>query len=453
MASAAGSSTAVQAGRSGPSHTNQGLSTTDEIVTQIRTTDNVADLNLRLKNVASAKDVRQTFLSGLLSSGQDPLETLELPRHTLGYLYILSARLQATTVPKPALTVIQEFCSLFDPPQARLAPDQVTALANGIVQVSQEADNLKVALSPLYKLVTRYPPSLSHLTTLHRMFVMTCVGTQHFSAALPVLSVPITNIDLTISDLTYNDNLIYHYAGGVAFGALKRWREAEEFFEICASSPAQVPAAIQLEASKKLVLVQLILYGQTVPPPRYTNPNLTRLLKNSPYGKYIKAYPLPRSALYAAIEKDNELFTNEKNLGLIHQTIDRAPRWLIKKLISTYLTLGLADIAKEVSIDSEDEIRDIIVNMIESGEISASISADGTVTFLDPILQISKAEVDKVLKQAQEQSKLLLGLERAMNSNKDYLTKAVKHKDEAWGPDDDMYNAGGGGGWVEESVM
>lgn len=87
------------------------------------------------------------------------------------------------------------------------------------------------------------------------------MATRHFTVALPVLSVPITHIDTSLSDLTYNDNLVYHYAGGIALGALKQWRKAEEFFEICVSAPAQVPAAIQLEAYKKLVLVQLIQYG------------------------------------------------------------------------------------------------------------------------------------------------------------------------------------------------
>jgi COP9 signalosome complex subunit 3 len=79
--------------------------------------------------------------------------------------------------------------------------------------------------------------------------------------ALPVLEIPITEIDISLGDLHYNDNLVYHYAGGMAFAALKKWEEAEEFFEICVSSPAQVPAAIQLEAYKKLTLVQLISRG------------------------------------------------------------------------------------------------------------------------------------------------------------------------------------------------
>ena len=76
-----------------------------------------------------------------------------------------------------------------------------------------------------------------------------------------MLQIPITEIDSSLGDLHYNDNLVYHYAGGLAFAALKRWEEAEEFFEICVSSPAQVPAAIQLEAYKKLTLVQLISRG------------------------------------------------------------------------------------------------------------------------------------------------------------------------------------------------
>ena len=79
--------------------------------------------------------------------------------------------------------------------------------------------------------------------------------------ALSTLQIPITEIDNSVGDLHYNDNLVYHYAGGIAFAALKKWGEAEEFFEICVSSPAQVPAAIQLEAYKKLTLVQLISRG------------------------------------------------------------------------------------------------------------------------------------------------------------------------------------------------
>ncbi|KAI0945208.1 hypothetical protein AcW1_001483 [Taiwanofungus camphoratus] len=442
----------------GSSQSSEGSLSIDVIVTQVTTSNNASQLNGLLRTFAT-NDARDSVLATMLSSGEDPLSVLDAERHTIGYLYILSARLNSAASTKPSVEVVEDFCRRFDPVQARLAPDRVTSLAKDIIRVSQDSGNLKYALGPLYSLVTRYPPTLSHLTTLHPLFLTACVATRFFAAALPLLSTPITIIDTTLSDLSYNDNLVYHYAGGIALGALRRWKEAEEFFEICASSPAQVPAAIQLEASKKLVLVQLILYGHTVSPPKYTNPSLQRLLKASPYGSFIKAYPQQVAQLQNIVAKDNELYNTERNSGLINQAIERAPRWLIKKLTSTYLTLGLSDIGKEVGIDSEDEVRAIIVSMIESDEINASISADGTVTFSDPVPHISKGEIDQMLKQAQEQGKMLLELERAMNTNKDYLTKAVKHKDDAgWGPDEDMFSSPsggshGGGSWVEDSVF
>ena len=50
-------------------------------------------------------------------------------------------------------------------------------------------------------------------------------------------------------------------------------------------------------------------------------------------------------------------------------------------------------------------------------------------TFSDPVPQISKVDVDRMLRQAQEQTRLLYELERTMNANRDYLTKVRCHPD------------------------
>lgn len=124
---------------------------------------------------------------------------------------------------------------------------------------------IKYALQPLYDLTTRYPPSLSHLTPLHSLFLTSIVRSRHYTLALPLLRTPITTISTTLSpDLTYNDNLVYHYSGGVVWAVLKKWSEAEEFFEsvVCAPGQGGVGSALQLEALKKLVLVQLISKGK-----------------------------------------------------------------------------------------------------------------------------------------------------------------------------------------------
>jgi len=435
----------------GPSTTTQSMqnapASLDQLIQFLISEQETSQIQQTLKNFM--KDVREPILASLLPTGQDPLDLLDPATHTLGFLYILSARLTVPGAPPSQQSTVESFCRVFNPEQARLAPDRVTTLAKAIVRAS--GDNLKYALGPLRDLTTRYPPNSSYLTTLHPIYLNACITTRHYTAALPILSAHILNVDTALSDLHYNDNLVYHYAGGVALGALKRWREAEEFFEIVVTAPAQVPAAIQLEALKKLALLQLILYGKASPPPKYTHSILIRQLKNSPYFAFAKAYPLTINNLSNFVLKDEELYRTDKNFGLIQQAIARAPRWLIKKLTLTYLTLGLGDIASQIGVASEEEVRALILDMAQSDEINASISVDGTVTFAESVAQFSKAEVDSALAQAQAQSQLLLQLERDMNLSKEYIAKALKHKDEAWGaPDEDMYNIPSSGGWGDD---
>ena len=57
-------------------------------------------------------------------------------------------------------------------------------------------------------------------------------------------------------------------------------------------------------------------------------------------------------------------FSQERNTGLVQQAIDRAPRWSIKKLTATYLTLGLSEIGKTVGIESEEEVRKVVLDMV-----------------------------------------------------------------------------------------
>ena len=51
-------------------------------------------------------------------------------------------------------------------------------------------------------------------------------------------------------------------------------------------------------------------------------------------------------------------------MGLIQQAAQRAPRWVLKKLTATYVTLHLSDIGKAVKIDGEDEVRALLLSMV-----------------------------------------------------------------------------------------
>ena len=122
---------------------------------------------------------------------------------------------------------------------------------------------------------------------------------------------------------------------------------------------------------------------------------------------------------------------------------------------------------------------------IACSEITAQISVSGTVTFSDPPSQsqYTKAEVDRILRESEEQASLLKRLEMEMARSREYLSKvrsciglhwllllssitdyyipqAVRSKDEsAWGlsMDEELMFAtdrtGMGGGAFAEDTM
>lgn len=241
-------------------------------------------------------------------------------------------------------------------------------LAKLVIKFAAHCNNPRLALPCLQSLVMRYPPTPAHLTSIHSLFVLQCASTRSFAHALPLLEKwQITDISVNISpDLTYLDNLMYHYTAGVCLAALNKWALAEDYFEICITAPAHgtTISAVQMEALKKLKLVQLIRTGTASPLPKYTNSSLLRAFRNTPYNSFIQAYPSQGDALRALVEKERNLFSNERNLGLITQALQRGPRWQVKKLTATYVTLSFAEIGRQVGIASEDDVRDLVLSMV-----------------------------------------------------------------------------------------
>jgi COP9 signalosome complex subunit 3 len=47
--------------------------------------------------------------------------------------------------------------------------------------------------------------------------------------------------------------------------------------------------------------------------------------------------------------------------------MDTAPRWNIKRLTDTYLSLSLAEIGKEIGVESESAVRSLVIGMVGLG--------------------------------------------------------------------------------------
>jgi predicted small integral membrane protein len=98
--------------------------------------------------------------------------------------------------------------------------------------------------------------------------------------------------------------------------------------------------------------------------PKYTHPLLLRLFKATPYTAFINAYPHNTALMREIYEKERQTFQADKNVGLLQQAAIRAPRWVLKKLTATYVTLHLSDIGRVVKIDSEDGVRALLLSMV-----------------------------------------------------------------------------------------
>jgi len=183
----------------------------------------------------------------------------------------------------------------------------------------------------------------------------------------------------------------------------------------------------------------LISTGQVSNLPKYTSHHLIRLFKNTPYWTFISAYPNNTQQLREIYEKEKTLFSQERNIGLVQQAINRASRWALKKLTATYVTLHVSDIGKAVKIGSDDEVRALLLSMIESNDICAEISASGSVTFSDPPPQFTKERLDSVLRDIQRQTELLSMLDQEMGKSREFLNKLVKSGD-PWpsAPDEEL---------------
>lgn len=293
----------------------------------------------------------------------------------------------------PSWPAINEFCSVCNVEQLRYAPERgkyqlthhlailthisVILLAKSIVKLANSNDP-RVAIPTLLALATRYPKDPSHLTTIHTQLLILCAQTQSFSMITDFLEAnPITNIAKELTpDLHYTNNLIYHYLAGVSLAAVNKWTLAEDYFEVCITAPAtaQTVSGIQLEALKKLKLVQLISSGSASPLPKYTNGNLLKIFRNTAYNAFVEAYPSKPDVLKRIVEKEKNHFTTEKNMGLLNMALLRAPRWQVKKLTQTYVTLSFADIGRQVGITSEEEVRDLLLSMVRSNKIVLELS-------------------------------------------------------------------------------
>ncbi|GAA5909678.1 hypothetical protein JCM8208_003844 [Rhodotorula glutinis] len=390
-----------------------------------------------------------SILEGKLEGGQDPLQVLDPAKHAVGLLYILNARLTGAADDLGALLrAAQAWVERADMDQARLVPEQVFFLANQLAQIGDATSQYTATVPTLAVLVQRYPYP-GYLTPLHPLFLRVVMKSGMYRAAKDVLMRDIANIDKQLYPVRYQDHLLYHYLGGTVLALLGEYARAAELLEICVSAPGSHVSLIQLDACKKLILVQLVAFGKTQPLPKYTTSAFGQAAKALcvPYAEFATAFTtLDGGRVALASEKGREMFEKDHNAGLVY-VVERSLRSRqIVDLTETYMTLSLGEIASHVGVNPQDEqgLRDVegeLRRMIANRLIFATLSppstassspaaalAATTVSFSDdPEPYLSPETVQRMtnaIEQAQRLDAQWAGEADRVEESKEFATKA-----------------------------
>ncbi|KAJ3045357.1 COP9 signalosome complex subunit 3 [Rhizophlyctis rosea] len=385
------------------------------------------------KALAALKACSPQVLTATLSDGTDPLAVFQPSQSPVIYAAVLHARF-STSGSMALLPFALHFAESADYNQLRWTLEVAVGLAESLGAWAERNSVALSVLKPLILLCGNLGGEHGILTPLHPIMAKYCLLAKHPRAALPILNADITVIDLYSGYLQYQDNLLYHYYGGILYILLKKFDRALDFFQVVVSAPAAVTSAIQIEAHRKYILVSLLLHGKVLSLPKYTAQPVTRTLRNQnvPYEDFAKAYESHNHArVNAEITKYQQAFTNHHNFGLIIQCRESLMRRNIQQLTQTYLTLSLADIAKSVGLKSTEEAERHVLQMIEEGQVHATINhkEGGMVYFRDAPSRFDDQATVRLLNQQIGEANFIAGrvgeLDKRLALTKDYLTKTA----------------------------
>ncbi|XP_074111572.1 COP9 signalosome subunit 3 [Cotesia typhae] len=371
------------------------------------------------------------------------LETLDLQQHSLGILAVLCIKLNLSSghtnseANKLLFTQVQEFILGCNGEQVRFAPDSYAELCHSLTQSLIEMNTPMRGIELLQRAIRKIQLYDSQLTSIHADLCQLCLLAKCFKPALEFLNTDITGVSQEGGQFESKYFLLYYYYGGMIYTALKNYDRALYFFEVCVTVPAMAVSHIMLEAYKKFILVSLILHGKIVNIPKYASQVLIRFIRplSQPYCELATAYSTNScEEVQGVINKYREVFVRDHNLGLVKQVLSYLYKKNIQRLTKTFLTLSLSDVASRVQLPGPADAEKYILNMIEDGEIYATINQkDGMVVFHDDPEKYNSprmlAKLEQEMAACAELDKRVLAMEEEVIVTPQYVRKACGQSD------------------------
>eukprot|EP00357_Protocruzia_adherens_P017490 CAMPEP_0115005668 /NCGR_PEP_ID=MMETSP0216-20121206/20021_1 /TAXON_ID=223996 /ORGANISM="Protocruzia adherens, Strain Boccale" /LENGTH=428 /DNA_ID=CAMNT_0002372063 /DNA_START=42 /DNA_END=1328 /DNA_ORIENTATION=+ len=371
------------------------------------------------------------YLNGNSNDLDRFLKDLDPRLHSLGYLYALHARIDHS---KSLSSKYENFLHNFELFCVHFSRDQVVHCQNKFYKmlrsVSEWLLNAKMPQRGIRSFVyaIRGLAEEGEVTPAHQDLAKLALKSKCYGMVRSVINQNQYTVNVSNTGIKPVDMLLYNYYRGMLFIGLKEYGKALNSFLISITTPSKVLHAAAIEAYKKYLLVSLKLHGKVIPLPSYTPPLVNKFVKKltTPYQDLANAfskYDIPKFAAF--VEKHQEKFLKDQNLGLVNQVRTALTRRIIQRLTSTYLTLSLQDIADKALLASTEQAEIIILAMIEENEVFATIDQKhGMVSFHE---DVSQSETEHLLGRLRENMDSVLSLlDKVGNTNLD-LAKSNKY--------------------------
>lgn len=285
---------------------------------------------------------------------------------------------------------IQELISDTSIDEIRSASEQFATLCHSLTNALIKSRRSVCGINILSIAIHKIQNHRFQLTSVHSDLCLLCLDSKCLNPALKFLEVDFTEIQKSDDkDENVKHVLLYYYYGGLIYAAVKNFERASYFFEVVLTVPASVMNPIMQETYKKHIILTLLLNGRLPDTflPKYTSPCVLRQKKQSSqvYMRLAQEYSsLNHEKIRRLVNCSSTLYDRDENMGLIRQCLTQVHKRNIQRLTKTFLTLPLRDVANHVGLATEKEAETYILNMIDDGDIFATINQkDGMVVFQD----------------------------------------------------------------------
>ena len=219
----------------------------------------------------------------------------------------------------------------------------------------------------MMKSIKTIQTSSSQMTSLHQALYKLCLLAKYPKPALRFLDEDISDIhddETSVSDEYY---LLYFYYGGMIYCSVGNYSRAFYCFHSAITLYSNVISDIMVEAFKKYVLTSLLINQPSALEDDSVIfiKRIRELGSSEPYFCLVEQFQKKNlNGLRGVLQKYENNFILDKNLGLVKQVIESLITLKIQNLNKPFKTLSLQDLALKVGISDVDQGEKFMFQMV-----------------------------------------------------------------------------------------